>query len=125
MKSLSNFSIYSGGGSGMNGYFPQQNQFAGGGFGSHMGIGGIGGLDLASLNLSDPNTASLVQQLLAQQGQGRGLGGLGSTNQQNQPQAGKSVFPGGGEAGTAPQTNRNFDHSNGGNNQIKEQSTDI
>ena len=118
--------MYSGGGSGMNGFFPQQNQFATvGGFGSQMGIGGMGGLDLASLNLSDPNTASLVQQLLAQQGQGRGLGGLGSTNQQTQSQAGKISFPGGVEAGAVPQANRNFDHSNGGNNQIKEQSTDI
>ena len=110
----------------MNGFFPQQNQFAGvGGFSSQMGMGGMGGLDLASLNLSDPNTASLVQQLLAQQGQGGGLSGLGSKNQQAQPQDGKSSFSGGGEAGAARQPNRNFDHSSGGNSQTREQSTDI
>ncbi|KAL3784802.1 hypothetical protein HJC23_013842 [Cyclotella cryptica] len=113
-----------GGGSGMNGLFPQQSQFTGlGGFGG--GMGGMGGLDLASLNLSDPNTASLVQQLLAQQGQGGSLSGLGSMNQQTQAQVGKNPFSGGGEAGAAPQANISFDQSNGRNSQIKEQSTDV
>jgi hypothetical protein len=57
-------------------------------------LGGLGGMaGLAGMNLSDPNTAALVQQLLAQQGGGggqnpSGLGGLGASNQQAQaPQA--------------------------------------
>lgn len=63
-----------------------QNQFPLGGLG-----GGLGGL--AGMDLSDPNTAALVQQLLAQQNGGGsqlpgGLGSLGSVNQQPQEQTG-------------------------------------
>ena len=46
------------------------------------GLNGVGGIDLSSVNLSDPSTAALVQQLLTQQGGGggqlpAGIGGIG------------------------------------------------
>ena len=46
----------------------------------------MGGVDLSKVNLSDPNTSALVQQLLAQQqgggGNAAGLASLGATSQQ-------------------------------------------
>lgn len=110
---------------GMSGLLPQQGQL--GGMGGGMGMGSLGGMDLSNLNLSDPNTAALVQQLLSQQqcGGGWALSGLGQTNQMNQSQLNQPQG-GSGVSNDAPQaSNDNFDEQGGGGSQEGNQSADV